>query len=608
MSFDPITLIASKRYTDEEIKAAIGDIDLSDYAKTEDIKTEVEAALTEAKESGEFKGEQGVSGVYVGDGEMPDGYNVQIDPTGEAVIIPTKTSELENDSEFITQELIGELSFLKTKDKSNIVNAINEISTSQSYVTPQMYGAVGNGTTDDTAAIKQCLAENDYIYFPRGRYRMTEPLEINRDNITIVGEGGTEGGETYGKTRIEFESCDGVVFNSGRNITFSGVSVWAKDEGNEYCAFKFNAPNTMHKTHISNCMIWYFKYGISESLGDTPCTIWNCTFEHIKTFNVEYAIYLAQTGQAANHFGVLFEDFYSDNGKVYLSYGKYTFLNCNFGIRTKNYMRLQNSCYTTWINCNFECDEAIPFDDTVKPRENHCIEFNGKGHLFVGCQFAVKGEQKDEKTVFLIDVKSDLRMLKFVNCYSWTDGVATIWYTSGDYGEAGCITFVGDNMDKPNWTGGYLAAYNSNVDNGLTNAHENYKASFPDNFMYWQYGNKEIRYYKDGIVYDSHGNDIATRKNPPIKIGAGFYLDFGEIEVAGSVIDVTYNRQVDGQVSITTPPIIDGVPVMVFRDVSDDHKDKTNYARFQIKMWDDTDKTWVDNTKTFTLKWMKISL
>lgn len=29
------------------------------------------------------RGEQGVSGVYVGSGEMPEGYNVQIDPNGE---------------------------------------------------------------------------------------------------------------------------------------------------------------------------------------------------------------------------------------------------------------------------------------------------------------------------------------------------------------------------------------------------------------------------------------------------------------------------------------------------------------------------------------------
>ena len=33
-----------------------------------------------------LKGEDGKSGVYVGTGEMPDGYYVQIDPEGEAIL------------------------------------------------------------------------------------------------------------------------------------------------------------------------------------------------------------------------------------------------------------------------------------------------------------------------------------------------------------------------------------------------------------------------------------------------------------------------------------------------------------------------------------------
>ena len=42
------------------------------------------------------------SEIYIGSGEMPEGYVLQIDPEGTADSIPTKTSELENDSGFIT--------------------------------------------------------------------------------------------------------------------------------------------------------------------------------------------------------------------------------------------------------------------------------------------------------------------------------------------------------------------------------------------------------------------------------------------------------------------------------------------------------------------------
>lgn len=45
-------------------------------------------------------------GIYVGTGDMPDDCNVQIDPDGDVAVIPTKTSELENDSGFITNDKI----------------------------------------------------------------------------------------------------------------------------------------------------------------------------------------------------------------------------------------------------------------------------------------------------------------------------------------------------------------------------------------------------------------------------------------------------------------------------------------------------------------------
>lgn len=40
--------------------------------------------------------------IYIGSGDMPSGYNMQIDPNGDAFFVPTKTSDLENDSGFTT--------------------------------------------------------------------------------------------------------------------------------------------------------------------------------------------------------------------------------------------------------------------------------------------------------------------------------------------------------------------------------------------------------------------------------------------------------------------------------------------------------------------------
>lgn len=46
------------------------------------------------------------------------------------------------------------------------------------YVTPQMYGAKGDGVTDDTAAINACLAENDNVYLPDGVYMIDATVSV----------------------------------------------------------------------------------------------------------------------------------------------------------------------------------------------------------------------------------------------------------------------------------------------------------------------------------------------------------------------------------------------------------------------------------------------
>lgn len=79
MALNAVTLGAAKKYTDEQVeKAVTGDIDLSGYAKLEDVPTKlsqldndkkfvdeasiqskINAALEIAKASGEFDGEKG---------------------------------------------------------------------------------------------------------------------------------------------------------------------------------------------------------------------------------------------------------------------------------------------------------------------------------------------------------------------------------------------------------------------------------------------------------------------------------------------------------------------------------------------------------------------
>lgn len=48
-------------------------------------------------------------------------------------------------------------------------------------------GAVGDGTTDDTAALQQALANYDHVFIPPGTYKITDTLQITRSGQEIWG-------------------------------------------------------------------------------------------------------------------------------------------------------------------------------------------------------------------------------------------------------------------------------------------------------------------------------------------------------------------------------------------------------------------------------------
>lgn len=57
------------------------------------------------------------------------------------------------------------------------------------YVTPEMFGAVGDGVTDDTDAIQKCLNACGYLYINKSRtYLITKSIKL-KDNNVVFGEG-----------------------------------------------------------------------------------------------------------------------------------------------------------------------------------------------------------------------------------------------------------------------------------------------------------------------------------------------------------------------------------------------------------------------------------
>lgn len=79
------------------------------------------------------------------------------------------------------------------------------------------YGAVGNGSTDDTAAIQSAMNGNSNgVYFPRGQYRVTSTLTNSGSGLVLFGDG-----PQASEIRVDFASGDVLRLGDAALTTFN---------------------------------------------------------------------------------------------------------------------------------------------------------------------------------------------------------------------------------------------------------------------------------------------------------------------------------------------------------------------------------------------------
>lgn len=83
----------------------------------------------------------------------------------------------------------------------------------QESVSVKDFGAVGDGTTDDAAAISQAIRTNRRIYFPAGTYLIKSGIRVTGvDNFSLVGDG----------IGVSIIKCDSTVSFTDNVFTFDG--------------------------------------------------------------------------------------------------------------------------------------------------------------------------------------------------------------------------------------------------------------------------------------------------------------------------------------------------------------------------------------------------
>ena len=133
--------------------------------------------------------------------------------------IPKNVSELQNDAGYIKQEVVDQLIPIKAIKVNNVTIPPDEnrtVNIENVYVTPEEFGAIGGGTTNDSSAFNACIAKANetgkYVLLSNKTYLIGDTL-TNISNINIIGINATIilGNNTFTK---EINNC---VFS---NITF----------------------------------------------------------------------------------------------------------------------------------------------------------------------------------------------------------------------------------------------------------------------------------------------------------------------------------------------------------------------------------------------------
>ncbi|NQU26064.1 MAG: hypothetical protein HQ567_32665 [Candidatus Nealsonbacteria bacterium] len=116
------------------------------------------------------------------------------------------------------------------------------------------FGAVGDGKTDDTAAIRRAVneARGKVIALPRGRYLITDIIEI-RDSGTVLQGAGPQQTVLYVPKPLEKIRSNMGATTSGRptsNYSWSGGIIWAKGQWDAKTLSKVTAPARRGETAL----------------------------------------------------------------------------------------------------------------------------------------------------------------------------------------------------------------------------------------------------------------------------------------------------------------------------------------------------------------------
>jgi len=170
--------------------------------------------------------------------------------------------------------------FFNTIGFSKIVDPNQSFIQQGGIVNAKVFGAKGDGITDDTQALNKALTNTGKVYLPEGEYYISSSLKPN-SNITILGPGTIVTGKNHFFHAFHLTNVNNVIID--------GVKIRAQSKNNGFdCAIKIDKSNNIEirNTKINNIGKFgtdvEYGWGIFVSDHSNQIRIKNNTIKNIK--------------------------------------------------------------------------------------------------------------------------------------------------------------------------------------------------------------------------------------------------------------------------------------------------------------------------------------
>lgn len=263
---------------------------------------------------------------------------------------------------------IGDLTTLLTSDKTDVVSAINEVVrnvtdiqlTLDDIANVKNYGAKGDGTTDDTAAIQIAIdSGKSIIYFPAGVYQVTQ-LEVDNLAPHIPVFVGSYWFNSQLRCTVTGNASIHIAEGNGAKILNLG---FRQNSGVTASGVVFENDTTIR---IEDCLFYDVSNGISARSTTSGTIIRGCMFTGNNVTSHIYAVDMNDFVIDSCQFGRISKLTYDNQYLAILSSCRNgTIINCMFweGIHG---LYMYNCDYDRVQNCRFEAcgHEGIDLETT----------------------------------------------------------------------------------------------------------------------------------------------------------------------------------------------------------------------------------------------------